>query len=81
MLSEKNVCLLIYSLLTDIYKEKPLSFVNQIDQQKENSYQSLNLMLLSEEGVWEDVQICSDRMVEASKLGCMAERDESNVGD
>ena len=80
VLSEKNVCLLIYSLLTDIYKEKPLSFVNQIDQQKENSYQSLNLMLLSEEGVWEDVQICSDRMVEASKLGCMAERDESNVG-
>lgn len=81
VLSEKNVCLLIYSLLTDIYKEKPLSFVNQIDQQKENSYQSLNLMLLSEEGVWEDVQICSDRMVEASKLGCMAERDESNVGE
>ena len=81
MLSEKNICLLIYSILTDIYKEKPQSFLNQIDQQKENSYQSLNLMLLSEEGVWEDVQICSERMVEASKIGCMAERDESNVGE
>lgn len=81
VLSEKNICLLIYSILTDIYKEKPQSFVNQIDQQKENSYQSLNLMLLSEEGVWEDVQICSERMVEASKIGCMAERDESNVGE
>lgn len=81
VLSEKNICLFIYSLLTDIYKEKPLSFINQIDQQKENSYQSLNLMLLSEEGLWEDVQICSEKMVEASKLGCMAERDESNVGE
>lgn len=80
-LSEKRTCLKIYSLLTDMYKEKPQSFVNQIDQQKENSYQALKVMLLSEEGVWEDVQICSERMVEASKIGCMAERDESNVGE
>ena len=80
-LREKRVCLKIYALLTDLYKEKPKSFVNQIDQQKENSYQALKVMLLSEEGIWEDVQICSERMVEASKIGCMAERDESNVGE
>ena len=79
--NEKNRCLKIYSILTDVYKEKPLSFVNQIDQAKENSYQSLNVMLLSGQGVWEDVQICSERMVEASRLGCMAERNESNVGE
>ncbi len=78
---EKDMCLKIYSLLTDKYKEKPLSFVNQIDQAKENSYQSLNVMLLSEQGIWEDTQICSERMVEISKLGCMAERNESNVGE
>lgn len=80
-LSEKSVCLKIYSLLTDIFKEKPQSFVNQIDQAKENSYQSLNVMLLSTEGIWEDVQICSRRMVESSKLGCMAELGISNVGE
>lgn len=80
-LSEKNVCLRIYSLLTDVFKEKPQSFVNQIDMAKENSYQSLNVMLLSNEGVWEDVQICSHRMVESSRLGCMASRNESNVGE
>jgi len=79
--SEKTVCLKIYSLLTDIFKEKPQSFVNQIDQAKENSYQSLNVMLLSTEGIWEDVQICSRRMVESSKLGCMAELGISNVGE
>lgn len=80
-LSEKDICLKAYSLLTDIYKEKPGSFNNQIDQAKENSYQSLNVMLLSEEGYWEDVQICSERMVEASKIGCMAELGESNVAE
>ncbi len=79
--SEKDKCLKIYSIITDVYKEKPQSFVNQIDQAKENSYQSLNVMLLSGQGVWEDVQICSERMVEASRLGCMAERNESNVGE
>jgi GTP pyrophosphokinase len=80
-LSDKNICLKIYSLLTDMFKEKPQSFNNQIDQAKENSYQSLNVMLLSEKGIWEDVQICSKRMVEISKLGCMAELGESNVKD
>ncbi len=79
--TEKNVCLKIYSLLTDRYKERPGSFVNQIDQAKENSYQSLNVMLLSGEGVWEDVQICTEHMVETSKIGCLVGRDESNVGE
>ena len=72
-LTEKNVCLKIYSLLTDQYKEKSGTFQNLIDQAKENSYKSINVMLLSEEGVWEDVQICSKRMVDASQFGCMAE--------
>ncbi|MCD8281986.1 MAG: HD domain-containing protein [Prevotella sp.] len=79
--TEKNACLKIYSLLTDKYKERPQSFVNQIDSAKENSYQSLNVMLLSEEGVWEDVQITTEHMVETSKIGCLVGRDESNVGE
>jgi len=79
--SEKDTCLKAYSLLTDVFKEKPQSFNNQIDMAKENSYQSVNVMLLSEQGIWEDVQICSHRMVECSRLGCMASRDESNVGE
>jgi len=80
-MGDKEICLKIYSILTDKYKEKPMSFVNLIDQAKENSYQSLNVMLLSGQGIWEDVQICSEHMVEASRLGCMAERNESNVGE
>ncbi len=78
--TEKDMCLKIYSILTDKYKERPQSFVNQIDQAKENSYKSLNVMLLSEGGLWEDVQICTEHMVESSKLGCMADREEIGVG-
>lgn len=84
-LSEKNVCLKIYSILTDFYNEKPGTFQNLIDQAKENSYKSVNVMLLSQDGVWEDVQICSMKMVEASRFGCMAEvasrAETRNVGN
>lgn len=71
--TEKDICLRIYSLLTDFYNEKPGSFQNLIDQGRENAYKSINVMLLSSDGIWEDVQICSERMVEASRFGCMAE--------
>ncbi len=78
--SEKSMCLRIYSKLTDRFKEKPLSFYNQIDQAKENTYKCIQVQLLSDEGIWEDVQICSERMLAVSKLGCMAEfQDGHNV--
>lgn len=79
-LSEKSVCVKIYSILTDYFRERPGSFQNLIDQAKENSYRCIRLMLLSQSGVWEDVQICSHRMVETSKVGCMAEIGD-NIGD
>lgn len=79
--NEKSECLHIYELLTNRFKERPQTFQNLIDQAKENSYQSINVMLLSDAGIWEDVQICSRRMVESSKLGCIAERNESNVAE
>lgn len=78
-LSQKIICLRIYALLTDIFKERPESFENLIDQAKENSYQCIKVMLLSDGGIWEDVQICSDQMVERSKIGCLAEMGEKNV--
>lgn len=78
-LSQKIICLRIYALLTDIFKERPESFVNLIDQAKENSYQCIKVMLLNDGGIWEDVQICSDQMVERSKIGCLADMGEKNV--
>lgn len=78
-LSQKIICLRIYALLTDIFKERPESFVNLIDQAKENSYQCIKVMLLSGGGHWEDVQICSDQMVQRSRIGCLADMGEKNV--
>ena len=79
-LTEKETCLKIYNLLTRDFRERPGSFINQIEQPKENSYQCLRLMLLSDEGVWEDVQICSESMVKASQVGCINEIG-SNIGN
>lgn len=66
---EKRICLHIYSLLTDVFKEKPGSIVNYIDSPKENGYQSFHIRLLSEQGIWEEIHISSERMVRNSKMG------------
>jgi GTP pyrophosphokinase len=79
-LTDKETCLKIYNLLTRDFRERPGSFINQIEQPKENSYQCLRLMLLSGEGIWEDVQICSEAMVRASQVGCINEIG-SNIGN
>lgn len=79
-LTDKETCLKIYNLLTRDFRERPGTFINQIEQPKENSYQCLRLMLLSNQGVWEDVQICSEAMVRASQVGCINEIG-SNIGN
>ena len=77
--SEKDMSLKIYSILTDRFKEKPGSVANYIDAPKENGYQSFHVKLLSEQGIWEEVHISSERMVRNSRLGCAAECTEENV--
>ena len=52
---------------------------NYIDAPKENGYQSFHVKLLSEQGIWEEIHISSERMVRNSRLGCAAERTEDNV--
>lgn len=77
--SEKNSALKIYSALTDVFKEKPGGISNYIDSPKENGYQSFHVKLLSPFGKWEEVHICSERMMRDSQLGCVAERNEQNI--
>ena len=69
--SEKNMCLNIYSLLTDNFKERPNSIINYVDQPKQNGYQSFHTQLLSDYGVWEEIHIQSERMTKKSHLGDM----------
>lgn len=78
-ISEKNMSLRIYSILTDIFKEKPGSFSNYIDAPKENGYESLHLKILTAKGDWEEIHIASERMVRKSRLGCAAEQTSENL--
>ncbi len=75
-LSEKNQCLRVYSLLTDLFNERPYSLINYIDQPKENGYQALHVQVMSQVGQWTEVHICSEKMLRNSQLGCMIDRTE-----
>ena len=78
-ISEKNMSLRIYSVLTDHFKERPGSFSNYIDAPKENGYESLHIKLLNSMGTWEEIHIASERMVRKSRLGCAAEQTSENL--
>ena len=78
-ISDKSMSLKIYSALTDYLKEKPCSVCNYIDTPKENGYQSFHVKLLNEQGGWEEIHISSESMVRNSRLGCAAERTETNL--
>ncbi len=78
-ISDKAMCLNIYSVLTDYLKEKPSSVCNYIDTPKENGYQSFHVKLINEQGDWEEIHISSESMVRNSRLGCAAERSETSL--
>ena len=75
--SEKNQCLHIYSLLTDLYKERPYSMINYIDQPKENGYQAIHLQVMTHMGGWAEVHIATESMQRNSQQGCVFDRTES----
>ena len=78
-ISEKDMALKIYSVLTNRFREKPGGISNYIDSPKENGYQSFHVKLLADFGRWQEVHISSERMIRDSQLGCMAERTEDNI--
>ncbi|MBD5205157.1 MAG: bifunctional (p)ppGpp synthetase/guanosine-3',5'-bis(diphosphate) 3'-pyrophosphohydrolase [Bacteroidales bacterium] len=78
-MSEKDMALRIYSVLTDRFKEKPGGISNYIDSPKENGYQSFHVKLLADFGRWQEVHISSRRMIQDSRLGCMADRSDDNI--
>ncbi len=78
-MSEKEMAMKIYCILTDRFKEKHCSMSNYIDSPKENGYQSLHVKLLPDFGRWQEVHISSEGMIRQSQIGCVAERNESNI--
>lgn len=78
-LSEKEMAMKVYCTLTDRFKEKHCSMSNYIDAPKENGYQSIHVKLLPDFGRWQEVHISSKSMIRQSQLGCVAERNETNI--
>lgn len=76
---EKDTALFIYSLITEIYTEKPYSMLNYIDTPKANGYRSLHVKLMGNEGRWMEVHIQSNEMRNVSQYGCLAE--QNNVDE
>ena len=77
-MTEKEMALFIYSLITNIYTEKPSSMNNYLDVSKDNNYRSLHCKLMGNEGRWMEVHIASTEMMEISNHGCLIGR-ERNV--
>lgn len=78
-LSEKEMAMKVYCILTNRFKEKHCSMSNYIDAPKENGYQSIHVKLLPDFGRWQEVHISSEAMIRQSQLGCVAERNETNI--
>lgn len=78
-LSEKEMAMKIYCILTDRFREKHCSMINYIDSPKENGYQSIHVKLLPDFGRWQEVHISSEAMNRQSQLGCLVDRDENGV--
>lgn len=78
-LTEKEMAMKVYCILTDRFKEKHCSLSNYIDSPKENGYQSIHVKLLPDFGRWQEVHISSEAMIRQSQLGCVAERSEDNI--
>lgn len=78
-LSDKEMAMKIYCVLTDRFKEKHTSMSNYIDSPKENGYRSIHVKLLPHFGRWQEVHISSEAMIRQSQFGCVADRDENNI--
>ena len=78
-MTEKEMALLIYSVVTNMYVEKPSSMNSYLDVPKDNNYRSLHCKLMGNEGRWMEVHIASSEMMKVSQKGCLVERDEHGI--
>lgn len=74
-MSEKEMALLIYSIVSSLYTEKPGSMNSYLDVSKDNNYRSLHCKLMGNEGRWMEVHIASSEMRRIANIGCLVERE------
>ena len=69
---ERQQAYLIYSIVTGLYKDQPGRMRDWIKQPKSNGYEALHCTLMSQVGIWVEVQIRSRRMDDMAEKGIAA---------
>ena len=67
--SERDQCYHIFSIITGIYRYMPERLRDWVKHPKSNGYEALHCTLLSDSGVWVEVQIRTRRMDDIAEKG------------
>ncbi len=78
--SEKSQAYLIFSLITNLYRENISRRRDWISQPKNNGYEALHCTMMSHAGIWIEVQIRSRRMDDIAEKGIAAHWAYKNEG-
>ena len=70
--TERDQCYHIFSIITGMYRYKPDRVRDWVRHPKSNGYEALHCTLLSEKGIWVEVQIRSKRMDDIAEKGIAA---------
>ncbi len=70
--SERDQCYHIFSIITGLYRYKPDRVRDWVKHPKSNGYEALHCTLMSEKGIWIEVQIRSKRMDDIAEKGIAA---------
>lgn len=71
-MDERQQAYLIYSIVTSLYKDLPGRMRDWIKLPKSNGYEALHCTLMSNSGIWIEVQIRSRRMDDIAEKGIAA---------
>jgi len=71
-MDERQQAYLIYSIVTGLYKDLPGRMRDWIKLPKSNGYEALHCTLMSNSGIWIEVQIRSHRMDDIAEKGIAA---------
>lgn len=78
--TEREQAYAIYSIITQLYTDKPSRMRDWIKQPKTNGYEALHCTLMSKAGIWVEVQIRSRRMDDIAEKGIAAHWSYKNDG-
>ena len=78
--TEREQAYAIYSIITQMYTDKPSRMRDWIKQPKSNGYEALHCTLMSKAGIWVEVQIRSRRMDDIAEKGIAAHWSYKNDG-